>query len=264
MLCLLACAAQDEDPERARQAALDELRALRGELEQADTRARRKHLQLAVFEKLAQFLVMPPWSGEPEEQRSWLEQLFELHEALARPAEELDQVLSAILALEGLDENMARRLDWERQRRLFRAGQPAPVWELTPLLGGEPTGLKNFEGRCVLLYFWQTSDASHKTLVESWIPIQLERFAGQLQVVGVSTLAGDSLQAQQEFARTLQLPWLLLSDPEGTTERSYFTLGLRPYLCAIDEQGNLLGVGRGWEGLGEIERALVDHLEAER
>ncbi len=259
LLSLLACVAQDE-PEFDRKAALAELRELKLELDQTEVRSRREHLQMAVHERLVRFLTTPPWSVVIEEHGGWLDLLFELHETLGRPDEELDQTLTTILSLEGLDEGLAGRLDWEMRRRLLRAGQPAPDWKLEGL-EGDGASLKDFEGQCLLLYFWQSNTRSSKVLVESWLPVQLERFAGKLQVVGVSTLRADSLDALRQFATAHEVRWPLLSDPEGTMQSSYFTLGLNPYLCAIDEAGQILGVGRGWDGLGVVERVLADHLE---
>ncbi len=263
MLLGLCVAGLAQDAERDRWAELNELRA---ELEELEQESRRRLLQDVIYERLTAALRAGPWAGEAGELVEWFRLLFSIHDTRGMPAEELDATLEAVLAWEAIDAELAERVSWEYRRRRLRPGAEVPGWKLTPLNGGEPVALADFAGLSVLLVVWSAADPHAAVLLENWVPAQLDRFAGRLVAVGLSHADGESETRADQTAFLDEHPigWPLLDDPTGAVLESYFTLGRRPCLYAIDEEGKLLGIGRGWDGLGAVERALSEHLDGDQ
>lgn len=91
-------------------------------------------------------------------------------------------------------------------------GSPAPAFKL-PDQHGVVHQLADYRGHWLALYFYPKDHTSGCTeeakQFRQWYP----QFKQQnIQVVGVSL---DSTDSHQQFAKDLQLPFTLLSDPEG-------------------------------------------------
>ncbi len=121
-----------------------------------------------------------------------------------------------------------------------RVGDPAPDFQL-PSATGEPVRLSEFRGKsAVVLYFYPKDNTLACTAEACSFRDSYEVFrdAGA-EVIGVSA---DSLESHQTFAGRHQLPFRLLSDPDGALRALYGvprTFGLIPgrvtYL--IDREG---------------------------
>jgi peroxiredoxin Q/BCP len=121
-----------------------------------------------------------------------------------------------------------------------RVGDPAPDFTL-PSATGEPVRLSDFRGRSEVVLFFYPKDNSLVCTAEACSfrdSYETFREAGA-EVIGIS---GDSAESHQRFAGRNRLPFLLLSDADGSLRARYGvpkTLGLIPgrvtYL--IDREG---------------------------
>jgi peroxiredoxin Q/BCP len=120
------------------------------------------------------------------------------------------------------------------------AGDPAPEFEL-PSASGDTVRLADFRGKSeVVLYFYPKDDTPGCTTEACSFRDRYESFrdAGA-EVIGVSS---DSSDSHRGFVRKHRLPFVLLSDADGSVRKRYGvpkTLGLIPgrttYL--IDREG---------------------------
>ncbi len=119
-------------------------------------------------------------------------------------------------------------------------GDPAPDFTLAQA-SGETVSLSDFRGRTeVVLYFYPRDNTAVCSAQACSFRDQFEDFrdAGA-EIIGVSA---DSADSHRRFAKRFRLPFILLSDPDGSVRARYGvpkTLGIIPgrttYL--IDKQG---------------------------
>jgi len=122
----------------------------------------------------------------------------------------------------------------------LKPGDPAPDFELKDQ-NGEAVRLSGFRGQsAVVLYFYPKDDTSGCTKEACVFRDQFAAFRGlNAEVLGVSS---DSEASHQAFAAKYDLPFRLLSDPEGSLRKLYqvkSTLGIIPgrETFVIDRQG---------------------------
>jgi peroxiredoxin Q/BCP len=116
-------------------------------------------------------------------------------------------------------------------------GRRAPDFSLawanrdTTSEGGEPYVLRHDMGKVVVLVFYPqdlvpTATAMLRTMTERYD----ELFGPDISVVAISP---DPVATHRTFARSLGLPFRILSDPQGTVARRYGTPGLRRAVYVI-------------------------------
>jgi peroxiredoxin Q/BCP len=106
-------------------------------------------------------------------------------------------------------------------------GDPAPDFRLATA-NGEMVSLADFRGQDDLVLFFYPKDYSPVCSVEACsFRDSYDRFRNAgAHVIGISA---DSPESHSRFARSLRLPYTLLSDPDGTVRTLYGvpkTLGL--------------------------------------
>lgn len=118
-------------------------------------------------------------------------------------------------------------------------GDVAPTFSL-PNQDGKATSLADFEGRCVVLYFYPKDETPGCTKESCAFRDAYEELqeAGA-EVIGVSS---DSPESHARFAANHRLPFTLLSDARGEVRAAYGvpkTLGLLPgrVTFVIDREG---------------------------
>jgi peroxiredoxin Q/BCP len=122
----------------------------------------------------------------------------------------------------------------------MKIGDPAPDFSKTAQTG-ETISLGDYRGKqTVVLYFYPADNTPGCTTQACAFRDAYEDFvqAGAV-VIGVS---GDSLESHQQFATGKKLPFLLLSDADGSLRKAYGvpkTFGLLPgrVTYVIDKQG---------------------------
>jgi len=121
-----------------------------------------------------------------------------------------------------------------------RVGDRAPDFTL-PEQTGKPVQLRDLVGRgTVVLYFYPKDETPGCTLEARAFRDSYDRFtAAGAEVVGISS---DSVASHRRFAARQGLPFLLLSDRDGTVRQLYGvekTLGILPgrVTYVIDQAG---------------------------
>jgi peroxiredoxin Q/BCP len=120
------------------------------------------------------------------------------------------------------------------------AGAPAPDFTLEDQ-NGKRVSLADFKGRRnVVVYFYPKDDTPGCTKEACSFRDQFEDFTDAgAEVIGISS---DSPASHRAFAAKHELPFTLLSDPDGTVREAFrvpATLGLLPgrVTYVIDKQG---------------------------
>ncbi|MEW4526235.1 peroxiredoxin [Maioricimonas sp. JC845] len=146
----------------------------------------------------------------------------------------------------------------------LRPGNDAPDFRAASQTG-EAVHLSDFRGRTVVLFFYPRDESPICTKEACAFRDAYEEFvrAGAV-VIGVS---GDSVDSHQTFARQHQLPFVLISDPNGEIRSDYGirkTFGLLPGRATfvIDSEGTIRHVFSGQfvaqrhveEAMGMVQR----------
>jgi len=146
----------------------------------------------------------------------------------------------------------------------LRPGDDAPDFRAASQTG-EAVHLSDFRGRTVVLFFYPRDESPICTKEACAFRDAYEEFvrAGAV-VIGVS---GDSVDSHQTFARQHQLPFVLISDPNGEIRSDYGirkTFGLLPGRATfvIDSEGTIRHVFSGQfvaqrhveEAMGMVQR----------
>jgi len=128
------------------------------------------------------------------------------------------------------------------KERKVSVGDVAPDFTLADQ-SGTPVRLGDLLGeKSVVLYFYPKDETPGCTIEARAFRDSYDKFSAKdAQVVGVSS---DSVRSHGRFARRHNLPFLLLSDPDGAVRRLYGvekTLGLLPgrVTYVIDQTGTV-------------------------
>lgn len=101
-------------------------------------------------------------------------------------------------------------------------GSPAPDFEL-PDQDGSPTRLSDYRGQTVVLYFYPQAGTEGCTTEACSFRDNWDAFQdADVQVIGVSV---DPVEDIAAFADEQDLPFPLLSDPEGDVADAYESFG---------------------------------------
>lgn len=107
---------------------------------------------------------------------------------------------------------------------MLATGQPAPDFEL-PNQEGESVRLADFEGQRVVLYFYPRADTPGCTKEACGFRDTWDGFEDHdITVLGVSN---DSITDLAAFKAKYDLPFTLLSDPDGDVASTYESYGTR-------------------------------------
>ncbi|HJK96886.1 MAG TPA: peroxiredoxin [Polyangiaceae bacterium LLY-WYZ-14_1] len=105
---------------------------------------------------------------------------------------------------------------------MLEEGKKAPAFQLPSTEGGK-VGLKDFAGKTLVLYFYPKDDTPGCTKEAEAFRDGLDAFAERnAVVVGVSR---DSLESHEKFRSKYELPFPLLSDPDGKIHEKYGAWG---------------------------------------
>ncbi len=115
--------------------------------------------------------------------------------------------------------------------------QPAPDVELQTL-AGQPFRLTDLRGRVVLLNFWATWCVPCRAEIPEFNAMQRELNPRGLEVVGVSTSPGDTVEAIRDFQKDLKQEYTVLRGPEEVGEKFGNGPGL-PVTYLIDRDGRI-------------------------
>ncbi len=122
----------------------------------------------------------------------------------------------------------------------LRAGDPAPDFTLATATG-KSVSLSDYKGRCeIVLYFYPKDNTAVCSAEACSFRDSFQDFQDSgAEVIGISA---DSEDSHRRFAARHRLPFVLLSDPDGTVRARYRvpkTLGLIPGRTTflIDKEG---------------------------
>lgn len=102
--------------------------------------------------------------------------------------------------------------------RVLNTGDPAPDFELRDQ-HGDIHRLADSRGHWTVLYFYPRDDTPACTTEACAFRDGTETFRRmEVELLGIST---DSLESHAAFVRKYNLPFPLLSDPDGATARAY-------------------------------------------
>lgn len=143
---------------------------------------------------------------------------------------------------------------------LFVHPRPAPPLNVTALNGAR-LRLRPLRGKVVLVNFWATWCGPCRMEIPELVRLQ-RKYAGRLQVLGLSIDTGDGIASQvEEFARGMGMnyPIAIASD---AVQRRYGGVSAVPTSVLVDQQGRIEQVLEGLRTYGEFNsdiRALL-HL----
>lgn len=126
---------------------------------------------------------------------------------------------------------------------MVQVGDPAPQFEL-PNQNGQPTQLQDVTGNRVVLWFFPRVDTNNLSYNDPWANERRRRDqppkctrqacafretwdefrARDVAIIGIST---DPVSDLQRFVSDFDLPFELLSDPDGTVADRYCSFGTR-------------------------------------
>jgi cytochrome c-type biogenesis protein len=141
--------------------------------------------------------------------------------------------------------------------------QPAPDVELQTL-EGRPFHLTDLRGHVVLLNFWATWCIPCRTEIPEFNAMQRELKGQGLEVVGISTSPGDTVDAIRDFQKDLPQEYTVLRGPEEIGAKFGNGPGL-PVTYLLDREGRIrqkiIGARdrAGWEA---AVKPLLDEARA--
>ncbi|MGH9872666.1 MAG: cytochrome c biogenesis protein CcdA [Pyrinomonadaceae bacterium] len=115
--------------------------------------------------------------------------------------------------------------------------KPAPEVELSTL-EGQPFRLTDLRGRVVLLNFWATWCVPCRAEIPEFNAMQRELKAQGLEVVGVSTSPGDTVEVIKDFQKDLKQEYTVLRGAEEIGAKFGNGPGL-PVTYLIDREGRI-------------------------
>ena len=123
---------------------------------------------------------------------------------------------------------------------MIRVGSPAPDFRLRTR-DGSIVSLEEFRGKKNVVVYFYPKDFTRGCTAEA---CEFRDYYEQFKTLGAEVIgiSGDSEQSHDSFAREHSLPFILLSDPDGTIRKAFEvkkSLGLIPgrVTFVIDKQG---------------------------
>ncbi|MBH8605226.1 thioredoxin-dependent thiol peroxidase [Thermoactinomyces sp. CICC 10522] len=130
---------------------------------------------------------------------------------------------------------------------------------------GEKVSLSDYRGKNVVLYFYPKDNTPGCTVEACGFRDHHQEFADLNTVIlGVSR---DSVASHQKFVEKQNLPFLLLSDPDGKVCEAYGVLkdknmfgkkfkGIERSTFVINEEGQIVKVYRKVKAMGHVKEVL--------
>lgn len=123
---------------------------------------------------------------------------------------------------------------------MIQVGSNAPSFRL-PTANGQYVSLEDFRGKSNVVVYFYPKDFTRGCTAEA---CEFRDYYEQFKTMGAEVIgiSGDSLQSHDAFAREHSLPFILLSDSDGSVRKAYEvkkSLGLIPgrVTFVIDKQG---------------------------
>jgi thioredoxin-dependent peroxiredoxin len=145
----------------------------------------------------------------------------------------------------------------------LKVGSPAPTFSLESS-EGDKVGLKDLNGRWVVLYFYPKDDTPGCTKEACDFRDAAPQLSKSAIVLGVSP---DSVASHQKFAGKYSLPFPLLADPEHAVAEKYGVwveksmygrkyMGIERSTFVIDPAGKIVAIWRKVRVPGHIDEVL--------
>ncbi|MCS6782902.1 MAG: thioredoxin-dependent thiol peroxidase [Gloeomargarita sp. SKYBB_i_bin120] len=156
--------------------------------------------------------------------------------------------------------------------RELTVGQPAPPFSLVSG-DGQTVTLAQFRGQWVVLYFYPRDNTPGCTKEAcGFRDIYPALQQAQAVVIGIST---DPPESHVKFSRKYNLPFLLLSDPDGQVARAYGSYGPKKFMgktfegvfrhtFLIDPQGQIAQIYRQVKPETHAQQVLADLTRLQR
>ena len=107
---------------------------------------------------------------------------------------------------------------------MLREGKKAPDFKLKDQ-DGKLVSLSDFIGQKVLLWFYPKASTPGWTTEGQELRDEFQNFQKKNTII--IGMSGDSIKAQKNFCTKQEFPFMLISDPEKSTIRSYEAIGLK-------------------------------------
>jgi peroxiredoxin Q/BCP len=132
---------------------------------------------------------------------------------------------------------------------------------------GKDVSLSDYRGKKVVLYFYPKDDTPGCTTEAQAFRDSIDEFKSEdIVILGVSK---DSIQSHQKFKKKYELPFSLLSDPEGKVLKLYDVwkeknlygrtfMGTERSTFLIDEKGIVKKIYRKVKVNGHAQTCLLD------
>ena len=132
---------------------------------------------------------------------------------------------------------------------------------------GKDVSLSDYRGKKVVLYFYPKDDTPGCTTEAKAFRDSIDEFKSEdIVILGVSK---DSIQSHQKFKKKYELPFSLLSDPEGKVLKLYDVwkeknlygrtfMGTERSTFLIDEKGIVKKIYRKVKVNGHAQTCLLD------
>jgi thiol-disulfide isomerase/thioredoxin len=136
-----------------------------------------------------------------------------------------------------------------------RVGYVAPDFTLLDVKTNQPVSLSSLRGKPVLINFWGTWCPPCREEMPI-IQALYEKYAGQVEIVGVSMGPRDYPEQVISFVNQYNYTWTFLHDPDMTVMSSYIVQGI-PASYFIDRAGVIRSITVGGSPASLLERELL-------
>jgi len=136
-------------------------------------------------------------------------------------------------------------------------GRMAPNLQATEWIGA-PVDLRDFRGKVVIVDFWASWSGISRQQLSSLRKL-CDRYNGQVVMVGVTNLDGQTIDKVQDFVKKHRVPDFVAIDHGSLTHRAYQVHEI-PHLFIVDREGvvQFAAVGPDDARLAqELDRLLI-------
>ena len=113
-------------------------------------------------------------------------------------------------------------------------GRMAPNLQATEWIGA-PVDLREFRGKVVIVDFWASWSGISRQQLSS-VRKLCDRYNGQVVMVGVTNLDGQTIDKVQDFVRKHRVPDFVAIDLNSLTHRAYQVREI-PHIFIVDREG---------------------------
>jgi thiol-disulfide isomerase/thioredoxin len=151
-----------------------------------------------------------------------------------------------------------------RGLRPLGEGDPAPEFEVVPLLGGAPVASSTLRGEVVLVDFWATWCQPCRQSMPALERLYRAHHASGFRVLSVNIESARMAKRAEAFAARMNLTFPLFRDREGSAQDAFKVTAI-PHLILVDRKGSVRLVHVGGVGGDDEEElsAAIRTLQAE-